>query len=167
MLTLVRTWLEMCWLRATPRQVPASPYLLWLALGFYLLVDLLTALPGAGWRSALGLTLVDLALLVGFTALLLRLSGKQARLNQTLSALAGTGALLGLVALPLVLAVQQDPAPPLAGLLWLVVLFWSLAVRAHILRHALSVPFGVGLVISAVYAVILLWLVQWLFPISR
>ncbi len=167
MLTLLRTWLEMCWLRATPQQVPASSYLLGLALGFYLLVDLLVALPGASWSEAVGLTLLDLGVLAGLTMLLLRVTGKQARFNQTLSALSGTGALLGIVAVPLVLAVQQEPAPPLVGLLWLVVMFWSLAVRAHILRHALSVPFGVGLVLSAAYAVTVLWLVQWLFPISE
>jgi hypothetical protein len=160
---LLRAWLDMCWLRATPQQVPASPWLLGLALAFYGLVGIVVALPGAGWSKALLLTVLDLAVLVGLTALVLRVTDKRPRFNQTLSALAGSGALLGLLVLPLVLAVS-DPVPAWAGLLWLLVLFWSLAVRGHILRHALEIPFGMGLLLSAGYALVLIWLVRWWFP---
>lgn len=160
---LLRIWLDMCRLRATPQQVPASSVLLALALGFYVLVGIVVALPGSGWSMAMLLTLLDLVVLAGITALVLRLTGKAARFNQTLSALAGTGALLGLLAVPLVL-VAPDPVPAWAGLAWLAILFWSLAVRGHILRHALEIPFGMGLLLSAGYALVLIWLVRWWLP---
>ena len=163
---LLRAWFEMCRLRAVPQQVPASSGLLGLALVFYVLVSVLVALPGSGWTMAWWLTLLDLAVLAGVTALVLRLTGKGPRFNQTLSALAGTGALLGLLALPLVLTAPEpaDPVPAWAGLLWLVILFWSLAVRGHILRHALEIPFGMGILLSAGYSLVLIWLVRWWFP---
>jgi hypothetical protein len=160
---LLRTWLDMCRLRAAPQQVPASPWLLGLALVCYSLVGIAVALPGSGWSMALLLTVLDLAVLAGLTGLVLSVTGKLARLNQTLSALAGTGALLGLLAVPLVLT-APEPVPAWAGLLWLVILFWSLAVRGHILRHALDIPFGMGLLLSAGYALVLIWLVRWWLP---
>ena len=160
---LLRTWLDMCRLRAAPQQLPASPRLLWLALLFYSLVGVAVALPGSGWSMALLLTLLDLGVMAGLTGLVLWATGKPVRFNQTLSALAGTGALLGLLAVPLVLTVP-DPVPAWAGLLWLGVLFWSLAVRGHILRHALEISFGMGLLVSAGYALVLIWLVRWWFP---
>jgi hypothetical protein len=160
---LLRTWLDMCRLRAAPQQLPASPWLLGLALLFYSLVGIAVALPGSGWSMALLLTVLDLVVMAALTALVLRVMGKPARFNQTLSALAGTGALLGLLAVPLVL-LAPDPVPAWAGLLWLMILFWSLAVRGHILRHALEIPFGMGLLLSAGYALVLIWLVRWWFP---
>lgn len=161
---LLHMWLEMCLLRTGPQRLPASPYLLSIAMVFYLLVGIAVSLPGVDWRAAIGLAIVDTAVMVLLTLLFLRVAGKQARVSQTLAALAGTGALLGLIAVPLVLAVQQQPAPPLANLLWLVLMVWSLAVRAHILRHALSAPFGVGLILSATYVVVVLWLIRWWLP---
>jgi formate-dependent nitrite reductase membrane component NrfD len=159
----MRTWLDLCRLRAAPQQLPASTALLALALVNYCLVGIAVALPGSGWSMALLLTLLDLAVMAGLTTLVLWVTGKPARLNQTLSALAGTGALLGLLALPLVLT-APEPVPAWAGLSWLVLLFWSLAVRGHILRHALEITFGMGLLVSAGYALVLIWLVRWWLP---
>ena len=160
---LLRAWFEICLLRMAPQQMPASPWLLGLAVILYLLAGILVALPGSGWSMALLLSLLDLGVMVALTALVLRLTGKPARFNQTLSARAGTGALLTLLALPLVL-MQLDPVPAWAGVLWLVLLFWSLTVRGHILRHALDIPLSMGLLLSAGYALVLIWLVRWWLP---
>lgn len=160
---LLRAWFEMCRLRVAPQQLPASTGLLGLALALYVLVGIAVALPGSGWSMALLLSVLDLGVMAALTALVLWLWGKPARFNQTLSALAGTGALLGLLALPLVL-MALDPVPAWAGLLWLALLFWNLAVRGHILRHALEIPFGMGLLLSAGYALVLIWLVRWWLP---
>ena len=92
------------------------------------------------------------------------MAGHRERFQQTLTAMAGCGVLLGLAAMPLLAVAQQEPIPAFVGLLWLALLFWSLAINAHILRHALSVPFGIGLVLSTLYAITVFMLVQWLFP---
>jgi hypothetical protein len=111
----MRTWLDLCRLRAAPQQLPASTALLALALVNYCLVGIAVALPGSGWSMALLLT-------------------------------------------------APEPVPAWAGLSWLVLLFWSLAVRGHILRHALEITFGMGLLVSAGYALVLIWLVRWWLP---
>jgi hypothetical protein len=85
------------------------------------------------------------------------------RLRAAPQQLPASTALLGLLALPLVLT-APEPVPAWAGLSWLVLLFWSLAVRGHILRHALEITFGMGLLVSAGYALVLIWLVRWWLP---
>lgn len=166
MRALLLIWYEMCLLRKAPQDLAASPYLLMLGMVFYGVMDLLVALPGSTWRLALGLTFLDMVVLWLLTSFVLMAVGKKERIVQALTALAGTGALLGVVALPLVMVVQQDPVPALAALLWMGLLAWNLAVRAHVLRHALSAPFGVGLVLSALYAVVVVLMIQWLFPVT-
>ncbi len=166
MYPIIKAWWDMCWFRLAPQQVPASPVLLMIAMGFYLVMDMLVALPGSGWKESLGLTLIDISALAVLTWLLLRYRGYEQRLNQTLSALAGTGSVLGIFALPLVLLAQQENVPPMAGVMWITLMVWNLAVRAHILRHALDVPFGVGLIVSTAYAVVVLLLVQWFLPVT-
>jgi hypothetical protein len=119
---------------------------------------------------AAGLALVDTGMLAGFVLLLLYLQSKTERINQALSALAGSGSLMGLFALPLVLLV--DPGQPaaqvpalLAGV-WLLLLIWNLFVMAHIIRHALSSSFAVGLGAAVLYALVSMQIVATLFPLQ-
>ena len=97
-------------------------------------------------------------MLVAFIVLLLYLLNKAARINQTLAAMAGAGSLLGLVAFPLILMQgpqNVDGAAPIAlSLVWVALLVWNLMVSAHILRHALSSSFGMGLAVAILYLLI-------------
>jgi hypothetical protein len=115
----------------------------------YALVSFLLSLPGYPLGAAGQLALMDAILLVVFAATVLYLSGKMARLTQTLTALSGTGALLGLIALPVMqlLSSGQEAVQPflLACMLWLVLFGWNLVVMAHIMCHALSVNFPVAI----------------------
>ena len=69
-----------------------------------------------------------------------------ARLPQTLTALAGTGILFTVLALPAMVSLDNlnssggDASVP--ALLLLVLIFWNLAVIVHIMRQALVVPLG-------------------------
>jgi hypothetical protein len=137
-----------------------------LSLILYGTTDVLVSLANTDGLTALAITVLDLGLLVGFVFLVLRVRGTLVRYQQTLSAMAGVGVVFGWLALPVLLMASQDPVPAVAGLLWLGLLFWSLGVNAHILRHALDVPFGFGLVLATLYAVTVFVLVQWLFPMG-
>lgn len=164
MLSLVRIWLAICLLRAGPQRLPASPYLVGLSLLLYGVTDVVVSLANTDGLTALAITVLDLGLLVGFVFLVLRGRGMLGRYQQTLSAMAGVGVIFGWMALPVLLMAAREPVPAVAGMLWLGLLFWSLAVNAHILRHALEVPFGLGLVLATLYAVTVFTMVQWLFP---
>jgi len=168
MLQLIRAWFEICLLRRTPQELPASGYLLGVSLCCYGLVSVLVSSQSYAFNRALLLAGVDLGLLFVFVWSLLYLQNRTARINQTLSALAGSGSLMGLIALPLMLAVGPgavtEPVPPLLVSLWLLLLLWNLFVMAHIIRHALSSSFAIGFGISLLYALLSMKVITTLFP---
>jgi len=76
-----------------------------------------------------------------------------------MTALAGTGALIGLVAWPIVLwmtgsAGSEQGGGGLATLVFLLVLGWSLAVTATIFQAALSVARPVAIMLTVTYLVL-------------
>lgn len=164
----LESWLEQLLLRRAPQDDPWSVGALAGALFLYVLMDLLQALAASPWPAAAAITFLDSVILVLFSALVLFVAGKAGRYVQTLTALAGTGALLGVVGLPLLLlAVSAHPTSEPAGILvigWLMLLIWSISVQAHIFRHALSTSFGIGLMVSGLHAVLAILLLEHLFP---
>jgi hypothetical protein len=167
---LITIWLDICLLRAGPQDLPASQTLLGLSVSSYVVVSLLLSLPAYPVGTAVLAAVLDLGLLSAFAAALLYLFGKWARLPQTLTALTGTGALLGLLALPLVTVLfQGSEKSPLAGfaaLFWLFLFGWSLLVVAHIMRHALAIAFPYAIGVSVLYALVALQLMALLFPVQ-
>jgi len=168
MMQLVRLFVAICLLRAGPQDLPASRILLGLALGMYLLFTWLLAIPAYGQSRGVLVALMDTALLIAFIQALLYLLSRAARILQTLTAMAGSGSLLGLLALPLVFWGQPSQADgQVSGLLlyaWLLLLVWNLLVAGNILRHALSTSFAIGAGVALLYALFSMQLVAVLFP---
>lgn len=164
----LQSWFALCLLRRAPQDDPLSYAALLLALLIYIGIDLLIALASSEWGVALGMTLVDVLFMAVFTGVALRIADKLNRFSQTLTALAGSGAVLGLLALPVVQQASAGQrggeAPGVLALLWLVLLVWSVAVRAHVFRHALSLSFGAGVLVALLHAVLVFSLVEYLFP---
>ena len=168
MLKWLESWFGQLLLRRAPQDDPWSVPALTGAFLLYAIVDLLQALAGSSWSVASAMTLLDCLLLVLYGGLVLVIAGKKGRYVQTLTALSGTGALLGILGLPLLLlaaSAHQGGEP--AGVLvigWLLLLVWSISVQAHIFRHALSTSFGVGLVVAGLHVVVAITLLEYLFP---
>lgn len=155
MLVLLEAFLQILLRRRGPEDLPDSRFLLTLALGAYVLAQVpLVILLFDGWSSAALLALLaDVALLSACFWAPLRFTGRVGRYRQTLTALAGTGALLAMVQVPLVMASRAgDPGLPTVALL--VMLAWTVVVQAHIASRALSAGFGVGLAIALAYFLI-------------
>jgi hypothetical protein len=140
---MLATLFNICLLRANPQDLPASPTWLGLAIGAYFLTGLIGTLAGLDWANALKVAVVSTVLLVAVmhTALLLR--NLKPRVTQTLTALAGSGALMRLIA-GAALALLHDVVPVL--LLSLPFEIWAIVVYGHVLRHAFSIslPLGIG-----------------------
>lgn len=164
---LLTIWLDICLLRAGPQDLPVSRVLLGLTLAGYLAVSTLLSLPGYPAFTSLQIALVDLVLLLAFAGSVLYLTGNMARINQTLSALAGAGTLLGLIALPLVQSLYRaDDAQQVSLsvlMFWLLLMGWNLLVVAHIIRHALSVILPVGIAIAVLYTLVAMQIISTLF----
>lgn len=150
--TLVRPFVEICVFRRGPQALPDSIFLLAIALVAHTVMSiLLSAVTLDVWNAFLaGIT--DTLLVSALTGSLLYLHRLKARIVQTITAMTGTGAIITLVAIPLFTwlhgAQQSGAGSPIAALLVLGLIAWSLGVSGHILRHALSIPYILGIVIA-------------------
>ncbi|MEO8223998.1 MAG: hypothetical protein ABI661_04280, partial [Gammaproteobacteria bacterium] len=149
-------FLQIALRRRGPEDLPDSRFLVLVAGLVYVAVQGFLAVPVYGTPLALGQSLaLDLVLLCGCLWGLLRLAGHAPRFRQTLTALFGTGAVLGLCMLPFTVWLDAAAAPgkpavgPTIGLL--AVVSWSLVVNGHIFSRALSAPFVAGLAIAVAY----------------
>jgi len=171
LLNLFRAFLDICLFRRGPQDLPGSTFLLYLTLATHTLSGFLLSLAShpAGTAALAGVTATGLLVLL--TASLLYTNGLGVRVGQTLSALAGTGTLIGVLALVptyWVLAAQarnDGLAVPVMILLTLIV--WSLVVMGHIIRHALSTRMFVGIVVAVVFYWIAVTVQSALFPLPE
>jgi hypothetical protein len=134
-------------LRSGPQDLPSgsrfaiSLAAAWLALG------LLTS-RALNEPDALPRSLLPLLVQLGAVVVLLNTRRLGTRIPQTISALAGTGIILGLLALPLLLGFDASRPQPGLALAYLGLFLWSLAVDGHIYRHALSITMGLGVLVA-------------------
>lgn len=165
---LVLRFIEICLLRAAPQDLPSSTVLLGLTLTAYSMAGLLLSLVNTDLAHAVLLVVVDVLILTVLAYMILWTRMLTARFVQTLTALAGTGALLEFSAWP-VLYWQQlststdNPGLLIASLLLWAWLFWNVVVVGHILRHALSISFFNGALLSLLYMFISVSVIRVLF----
>lgn len=141
MFALLDPFVRLCLLTRNPQDLPVSALLMKLTLAGYLLVSVLIETPTLGLGQSVVQSIIEVGILYGYTLLMLRLARRPERLTQTVSALAGSGILLSLVALPFAYlpdAMITGAPPGPTDYFYLGLMIWSLAVYGHIYRHALS-----------------------------
>ena len=167
---LINPFIQICLLRQGPQDLPTSGILLALALTAHTLMSVVLSRVSLDTLRALLSGILDTVLLVVLTGSLLLVQRRIARVTQTVTALAGTGAIITFLALPLSGwlhgADQAAGEGGFALLLLLILTGWSLAVSGHIFRHALSVPYFVGLVLAVVFYWISISVFRALFPMG-
>lgn len=161
MTLLVKLFSNILLLRAGPQDVPAAPALLLLTSLVSILSSVMVISITLSFERAVLQTVLDYALLAGFSMLVLWSQQQQQRWLQTFTALNGVGVLLNLLSWPLFLVVSNYPveqlSPPypqairVANLLFLGLMVWSLLVSSHIFRLALNKTWSVGFLVSVGY----------------
>lgn len=166
---LFRIIWQIALLRQGPQQLPASSALLWLALAAHWLTGVIGILgiaalsPGEAMLAALVGTLA----MVGVVHGLLVLHGYLSRVVQTLTAVAACEVVLGLIDIPVTAWFNMGGTlADLAILLSWLILGWNIAIIAHILRHALGVTMGVGILFAFGYTLISISLGIYLIPLE-
>lgn len=139
--------LDILRLRAGPQDLPAG-WGLAIAMSLAYLGQGFIAARALGETEALPRSLLAIAVQLAAVAALLRLKGHSERLAQTISALTGTGFILGLVSVFLLQQANPEQPQPALALVYLALFIWSLTVDAHIYRHALSVTMSRGALIA-------------------
>jgi hypothetical protein len=147
-----KTFLNVCLLRANPQDLPTSNAFLAAALAAHFLANVLTGMDSADPTNALLAGAMDTLLLVALTHTGLMLRNLRERTRQTLTALAGCGALLAVFAWAVVTAAEAVTSH--AWIVWVPFLFWFLTVYGHILRHAFNTGVGVGLLLATGYVLL-------------
>lgn len=150
----VRVFWNICTFRAGPQVLPASRLLLALALGAHWLVGIAHSAFTFTLPVSLLAALLGTATVVALIHSILTLRGHSARSVQTLTAVAGSEVLLGVLALPVTVMLYGGGDQSVAALLMLLLMAWNLAVVAHILRHALDVPLSAGVGFALIYTVV-------------
>jgi hypothetical protein len=168
---LLHYFLDLCLLRARPQDLPASEPLFGLVAANYLLVGLiLTVGPFGGVGRALAAGVVDLGLLLLFLRAMLSLRGHPARWLQTATALLGSLTLLSALGIPLDALLGGTEATSTraetVAVVQLLLLIWTQVVTGHVLRHALQVSLGMGVMLSVTYTLVATAVIINLFPTS-
>lgn len=147
---LLKTIIDICFLRAAPQDLPVSRSVMLGALVVYATAGVLGVLDVLTLENAIVAAAVDTLLLAAVTHLVLQWRRLENRLAQTLTALAGCGALLSLLAWGAAGLVREAFQPEW---IWAVFLVWYTLVFGHILRHALSITLAAGVAASLLYLI--------------
>jgi hypothetical protein len=165
---LITFFAELCLLRRAPQDLPASDALLWVVLVLDLFVGVLVGLSsGLSLGPSLFQGLMELALLLGVLYGGLAFIHHPGRFTQAATALLGSGALIGLLALmPLALnptGTEDTETAALGALLLLALVAWSILVTGHIVRHTFGITLGQGTAIAVAFEFLAIALISALF----
>jgi hypothetical protein len=98
----------------------------------------------------------------------LQIRANPERYVQTVSALAGAGVVIGVLALPLVYSLfssaSHGNADSFALFAYLMAFAWLLVVYGHIYRHALSIGMAMGVLVAFGYVMLTSLAIETLFP---
>jgi len=160
---LIRSYIDLCLFKASPADLPASQWLLRLTLFAYFIIGTGIGLIDSPIRISIASSLADTLTMVVALWLMLNFRGMLNRYQQSLTALAGAGCCIGIVAIPIMLLFSQidikQQTTSYVMLLMIALMFWSLMVTAHILRKSLDIKPGTAAVLTVAYTIITLVLV--------
>lgn len=155
MQALLKSFWDIALWRRDPSHLPDSSTLLLLAAAAYAALSAVQSWMIYGTASLLARTAADLGLTVLLVWLLLALTGRRGRFNQTASAVLGTGALLSpLIILLLALRGPGETSQLVALLLWVGsvgVVLWYVFIVGHIVRSALDTGLFTGVAVAVAF----------------
>jgi hypothetical protein len=167
MFEIIKLFFGICFFRKSPEDIPHSFWLFQLALASYAVIGFLVLFLAKDFLSTLLQLGVEVLLVLFFTWGMLQFYGKPARYYQTATALLGTDAVISFCALPVMSALSAQMWPNVAIILLLLMMLWHLVVTGHILSHAFSRSFWLGLILAFCYIVISYRVIDFLFPVPE
>jgi hypothetical protein len=149
-------------LRGGPQDLPAGWSLTLLLLTVYMVQNLVTGQQLDDENAAAkGLLSASLQIVV-LTGLLFWRNHPE-RFTQTMSALAAAGIFFNVISWGLLSLSDPGVNQPVLAIIWFAIFIWSLMVDAHIYRHALTVPFAVGMLVTVLILAASYVLIEMLF----
>jgi len=154
---------DICRLKKRPQDIPASRNLLTICLIAYGFLSILLALLSQPVEKAILVGIIEVLFIMLFSLAVLQLGRKSSRWVQTVTALAGTGVIVSILAIPLYLfigpsgdaAINSDGLQALGLLLLAILACWNISIMGHILRYALEINMFSSIVLAISY----IWLI--------
>ena len=152
MLKIIGLFLQICFFKKTPQDIPYSKWFFGLMLSINVAISLLVLNFSTELFSSLMQVPVGIILILGSVYLILSFARRPERFYQTATALLGVDTLISLCALPVLgSAMMEQEGTGKSYLILLALMIWHWAVTGHIFRHALSSSFSFGLGLSFLY----------------
>jgi hypothetical protein len=157
-MNLIQPFYRLCLFQLSPADLPVSQWLLKLTLVSYLIVGIAIGLIDSSLQISLLSSVSDAASMAFFLWIMLKLRGMTNRYYQSLTAMAGAGTILGLIAIPVMMLFNQvdevERANSYVMLPVVIMMFWSLMVTAHILKESLDIKSGTAAILTVIYTII-------------
>jgi hypothetical protein len=138
MYELIVLLFDICRLKKGPQDLPYSLPVLKISLALFAAVRLLMHYSGGHGLSALLETAAEIVYIGLFCGVMLHLNRHLNRYYQVVSAIFGSYALIGFLALPAVAAMLTGQPGGLAFIMMIGITVWFCIVTAHIVYHALA-----------------------------
>lgn len=166
LLVLLKTLFDITLLRRGPDVLPAAWLVVVLTLGLWIagLMLLVLLVPGVAVQR-LDTAVLAWAISVALFASMVVVTGFSARLTQALAAIVGTSAVILLMQVVVLAAVQPIAGEGVGRLLVNLLLFWSVFVKGSILAQTINVHQLIGVGISIVIYVVRLYVSTALAPV--
>jgi putative flippase GtrA len=167
---LSSVFMEIALHRRGPEDLPASRFLFGLLAIVYGCTSFIATQIVEPWPRAAAMVAADVGTYLAFLWVLLALFGRRPRYLQTASALLGSGTVLTLFGIPLILlagfANGEVETGNLGTWLFFLLIVWSIDVASFVLSRALPVPYIVALMIVLGYTFGSASLGRLLFPVA-
>ena len=167
MAALFKQYFNIAFLMGKPQDLPAGENQLYIALACNFVTYVLALLSFTGFGSAVLHAAIDLGCTGLFLYVALMLVKRLPRFEQAYGAICGAGAVLNLIAIPLLLLTsdpQGEAAIYLAFFARFLLLVWSLSLVGHVLRHTFSLHMVLSVSIAVVYYILITNLLGQVFP---
>ncbi len=162
MYELIKLFFDICLFKKGPEDIPSSFWLLRLLIPVYAIINyLVLGMDRDGFNAAMQV-IVEIALILGLSWIILFVAKKTERYQQTACALMATDALISFLALP-AMATLIGQGNILALVAIVIFMIWHWTVSGFIFSRALDQPFVFGLGVSFLYLLTMYHVLNFLF----
>lgn len=160
----MKQFIEIAFFRSKPQDLPATANTLWSAVAVALFTYVIASLPDSGPGLSAQRAILDLVVTALFLYGCLVFLKRTERFQQAFSALAGSGAVINLVAAPLIYSAGgADTLPASAELILLLLFGWGVALSAYIFRDTFELSLASSTMIAFAYVMTAIQLSQMIF----
>ncbi len=150
MYELLKLFFDICLFKKGPEDIPGSNFLLGFLILIYSSVSFLVLSLNSETFDAALQVVVEVVLILSLSWIILFVTNKRIRFQQTACALMGTDTIISFFALP-AMATLIGLGSSSAFIFVVLLMIWHWVVSGHIFSHALEQPIGFGLGIAFLY----------------